>query len=209
MKFHEIARFLNISETVARSLGKQGILPGRPCADGWETTLDEIERWYVKLNGKEWADLVADGQVDPLIAEVDLKGEVTTEALLTVLRSWEQKGIVKIISYNLESVANPEVVLTLSEAAEEARRGIESLQHTALIESMCSQIELTYQCENIIGEHSVFVTLSKQKTLRFSIEDDMADLPQREREIIRFYLASYALRLSTELRGEYEHKNSE
>lgn len=202
MKFREIARFLNISETVARSLGKQRILPGSPCADGWETTLDEIERWYVNLSGKEWANLVADGQVDPLIVEVDLEGEVTTEALLTALRSWEQKGMVKIISHNLEPPANPEVVLTLCEAAEKGRKGIESLEHTALIESVRSQIELTYRCENIIGKNPVLVTLSKQKILKLGIEDAMAELPQREREIIRFHLASYALRLSTELRGE-------
>ena len=209
MKFCEIAKFLNIPETVARSLGRQGILPGQPCAEGWETTLDEIERWYVRLSGKEWANLVADGQVDPLVAEVDLEGEVTTDVLFTVLRSWEQRGIVKIISHNIEPGGNSELVLSLCEAAEEGRTGIESLEHTALGESMRSQIELVYRCENIVGENPVLVTFSEQEILKLSIEDTMAELPQREREIIRFHLASYALRLSTELRGEYEHKNSE
>jgi len=209
MKFDEIARFLNISEKVARSLGKQGILPGRPCAEGWKATLDEIERWYVKLSGKEWANLVAKGQVDPLTAEADLEGEFTTGALLTVLRSWEQKGIVKIISHNFEPGANPEVILTLCEAAEEGRKGIELLGHTALIECVRSQIELVYWCKNIIGKNPVLATLSKQKILKLSIEDPMAELPQRKREIIRFHLASYALRLSAELRGEYEQKNRE
>jgi len=109
---------------------------------------------------------------------------------------------VKIISHNLEPTANPEVVLTLCEAAEEGRKGIESLERTALIESVRSQIELVYRCENIIGKNPVLVTLSKQKILKLSIEDVMAELPQREREIVRFHLASYAFRLSTELQGE-------
>ena len=209
MKFHEIARFLNISEEVARSLAKQGVLPGQPSAEGWKTTLDELERWYVKISGKEWADLTANGQVDPLTAEVDLEVEVTREALLTVLKSWEEKGIVKIIPHNLEPAADPEVVLMLCKAAEEGRKGIESLQQSALSEFVRSQIELVYRCANIIGENPVIVTLTKQKILTFIIEDAMAELPQREREIIRFHLAGYVHQLSTELREEFGHKNSE
>ena len=204
MKFCEIAKFLNISETVVRSLAAQGVFPGRPCTEGWETTLDEIDHWYVRLSGKEWADLIADGQVDPLTAEVDLEGEVTADILHTVLRCWEQKGIVKIISCDLDSTGNPEVALLLYEAAEAAKRDIELLQHTTLTESMRNQIELACRCETVVGKHPVLITLSKQKILKLSIEDDMADLPQREREIIRFYLASYAFRLSTEFQGEDE-----
>lgn len=200
MRFCEIAKFLNIPETVARSLGKQGILPGQPCAEGWETTLDEIERWYVRLSGKEWANLVADGQIDPLTAEIDLEGEATGEGLLTILRSWEQKGVAKIMCHDIGLGGNPEVVLTLYEAAEEGRKGIESLQHTTLIESVRSQIELACKCEKTLGENPVVLTLLNKRTLKLRIEDDMADLPQRDREIIRFYLASYALRLSAELR---------
>ena len=209
MKFQEIAKFLNISEMVARSLGKQGVLPGRPCADGWNTTLDELERWYVKISGKEWADLTANGQVDPLTAEVDLESEVAGDALLTVLRSREEQGIVKIISHNLELAADPEVVLMLCEAAEEGREGIESLQHSALSEFVRSQIEIVYRCQNIIGKNPARVSLEKQRILKIGIENDMAELPQREREIIRFHLAGYVHRLSTELREEFGHKYSE
>jgi DNA-binding Lrp family transcriptional regulator len=203
MEFCEIAKFLNISETAARSLGKQGVFPGQPHADGWETTLDEIEHWYVKLSGKEWADLVADGRVNPLTAKADLEDEVTPEALLAVLKSWEQRGIIRITSSKLEPSGNYEVVLTLYAAAEAGRRDIESVQHAILTETMRSQIELASRCESIIGKHPVLVTLSRQKNLKLSIEDDMADLPQREREIIRFYLARYVLRLSAELQREY------
>jgi len=170
--------------------------------------LDEIERWYVKLSGKEWADLVADGQVDPLIAEVDLKCGVPTEVLLNVLRSWDQKGVVKIISHNIKPGSILEVAVVLCETAEEGRKGIKSLDQTALIKPVRSQIELVYRCEIIIGENPVLVSLSKQGILKLSIEDPMAELPQREREIIRFRLVGCALRLSTEIREEYEHKNS-
>ena len=203
MKFHEIARFLNILEAVVKSLAKQGVLPGRPCADGWETTLEEIERWYIKLTGKEWADMVADGQVDPLAVEVDLGNKVTKNVLLTVLKFWEQRGSVKIISHNLELDVDPEVVIMLRGAAKAGKEGIKSLnKDPALTESVRSQIELTCRCQIVIGENPVLVTLSKQKILKIGIENILAEFPQREREIMRFYLGSYALRLLAELQGK-------
>ena len=203
MKFCEIASFLNISEEVARSLGKQEILPGGPCSDGWETTSDEITRWYAKLSGKEWAMLATDGYVVPFIAEVDLESKVSTDALLTLLSSWEQKGIVKIVSQNLGSRANPEVVLTLREMAQEGREGIESLKQTSLIEPVRSQIQLVYRCKAIIGKNPIHVTISEKNILKVSIKDTMMELPQREREIIQHHLVVYAFRLSAELKAKH------
>lgn len=207
MKFHEIARFLNISEPVAKSLAKQRIVPGRPLADGWETTSGKIEQWYVKLNGKEWANLVADGQVDPLAGGAYLAKKVTKNILLTALRSWEQRGTVKIISHNLELDVSPEVVIMLRGVAKAGKEGIESLKKDeTLTESVRRDIELTYRCQIIVGENPVLVTIPEQNILRLSIEDAMAELPQREREIIRFYLTSQAFHLLTELQGKHEHK---
>lgn len=200
-KFQEVAaRFLNISETVVKSLAKQGILPGRPSAEGWETTYEEIEQWYVKLSGKEWANLVADGRVDPLAGGACLGSRVTKNALLTALRSWEQRGTAKIISHNLELDANPEVVIMLCAAAKAGKEGIEFLKEDqTLTESVRRDIELTYRCQIVIGENPVLVTLPEQKILKLSIEDAMAELPQREREIIRFYLTGWAWHLLAEL----------
>lgn len=203
MKFHEIARFLNVSETVVKSLAKQEILPGRSRADNWETTFEEIEQWYVKLSGKEWAKLVANGEVDPLVGEAYLERKVTKNILLTALRSWEQRGTAKIISHNFELDVSPEVFIMLRGVAKEGKEGIESLKKDeTLTEPVCRDIELTYRCQIIIGENPVLVTIPEQNILRLSIEDTMAELPQREREIIRFYLARYAFRLSAELGGK-------
>ena len=186
-------------------LAKQGILPGRPCDDGWDITLNNIEHWYVKLSGKEWANLVADGRLDPLIVEIVLEKEVTIDKLLTVLRAWEKSSIIEIISHNLEEATTPVLILKLLKAAETGRKGIESLKHIALMESMHIQIELAYRCEEILGKNPILVTLSNQKILTFKIEDAMAELPQRDREIIRFYLTNYARKLSYELQEDSTH----
>lgn len=207
MKFYDIATFLNISEMVAKSLAKEGSLPGRPCVDGWETTFDEIESWYIGLSGKEWANLVADGQVDPLAAEIDLETQVAADLLLSVLRSWEDKGVVKIMSHSLEPYVPPSVVVTICRAAENGRKGLESLgppRHTGLRESTRGNIEVVYRCEKTLGENLVVATLSNEKILKLAIEDDIAELPQRDREIMRFLLTSYARQLSRELRGKCE-----
>ena len=200
MKFDEVAKFLNISEKIARSLAKQGVLPGMPSVEDWKTTSAELEHWYVKISGREWADLTANGQVDPLAAEVDLEVEVTKETLFAVLKSWEEDGIVEIISHNLELAANPEVFLILREAYEDGSKSINSLEKESLSESVRNQIELANRCEMIVGRNPVLVTISASKILELRIEDAMAELPQREREIIRFYLASYVIRLSNEFK---------
>lgn len=180
MKFCEIARFLNISETVAKSLGKQCVLPGQACGDEWETTFHEIERWYVGLSGKEWANLVANGQVDPIIAEVDLAREITIGELVTMLKSWEQKGIVKIISYNLENIVTPGVMITLCKEPVYSRKRIAPQKHKVVINAIYSNLKLVDKCKKILGKQPVIVTLSK-RTILLSINDAMANLLQRER----------------------------
>lgn len=189
----------------AKSLATRGILPGRQCTDGWETTLEEIENWYAKLSGQEWADLATGGRIDPLITEIVLEGEVPIDRLLAVLRSSEENNKVKIVSHDLEQATTPEIVLFLLEAAETGRKGMESLEHAMLTESMHRQIELAYKCEEIVGKNPVRVTLSNQKTLILKIENTMAELPQREREIIKFYLTNYALKLSRKLQQNRAH----
>ena len=59
-------------------------------------------------------------------------------------------------------------------------------------------IELAFKCEEIIGKNPVYVSLSKRGTLRIGIEPALGELPQYQREIIKFYLAKYALQLSHE-----------
>lgn len=206
MKFDEIAKFLNISKRTAMSLGERRVLPGQPSAEGWDASLKEIDLWYVKLSGKQWADLVADGQIDPLAVEVDLEGETTADALLNTLRSWEKKEIVKIISHKLDRTGNPEAVLMLREAIQEGTRGLESLGRVAIEESLCSQTKVGYRCLKALGENPVLIRVSTRRNLKLSVKDPLAEMPQREREVVSFYLGQYALRLATELRAKCGRK---
>ncbi|MFH1336763.1 MAG: hypothetical protein ABII96_09625 [Candidatus Zixiibacteriota bacterium] len=198
MKIHDIAIYLNVPETVVESLIEHSILPGHPSADGWETTLLEIELWYAKLNGKEWADLVAAGQINPLEVELLLKSPITPEDLLDIIESLEQDRKVKILSHRLQPEDKPVIIFLLSQAADNVTKwtgSVDSLQLTHISASVGSHLQLAFKCERALGTYPVTATLLNQKTLKLSIEDDTSMLPQREREIIQFYLAQYAIRL--------------
>jgi hypothetical protein len=190
-----------------RQLGETGVLPGQPSPDGWETSLVEIERWYIGLSGKEWADLVSNGQVDPLVVEVVLKDEVTEELLLCIFKSWERKGIVKIISHDFEVSENYKIILILCGLDKNIEKEKESLMHESLCGLVKSYIELAYRCENIVNKNPLFICLSNKRILILGIEDAMEQVSQREREIIRFYLNRYALLLSDKLQEEIGSKN--
>jgi len=202
MKYSEIAKFLNVPEKIVKMLAKKGVLPGRAKGDCWGTTLSEIEHWYNQHSGKDWAELVANGRVDPLAAQEVLKGKVSLGILLNVLNTWEQKGTLKIISQNSEHQDNPKIVVTLNEAIEEGLKGIESLEQSNIIETVRSQIEIVYRCEEVIGRNPVMITLSKEGILKLTVESPLAELPQRDREIIRFLLAKYTHQLSVALQQE-------
>ena len=199
MKFKEIAKLLNISETVVKSLCDKKVLPGCKCDEGWMATLEEIEHWYVRLSGKEWADLVYGGNVDPIMVEIKLEEVVTKAKLLNTLESLAEKGIIEIISHNFEDGNQYEFSLIFSQAIEKSRKGIKSLGKAKLMESIVDQIKLAYECEGIIGEHPIFATIVNNEVLRLSLKDKMEELPQRNREIIKFHLSYYALKLYDEL----------
>lgn len=205
MKYAEIARFLNISEECARALGEKKLMPGRTLDEGWEATFEELEIWYVKFTGKEWADLVSDGKIDPLVAEVDFRNNIGTGELLRVIKSWENKGKVKIVSHNISQ--NLEVFVVLLDIAEGVEENLEILRNTRLSKYLESQIEIAYQCEDVIGRNPVTITLAPDNILKLCIENNMVELPQRDREVIRFYLAKYGLELLEELQREHKRRN--
>lgn len=205
MKFIEIARFLNISEEVVRSLAKRRAIPGRLCGTEWQSSLQEIENWYIGLSGREWSALVGNGRVEPLVARVAFENAIALDKLLAALNSWEQQGRITIVSTNLKSSVNPKIVVRLVEAVDRGQKVVELLkksEYNGIGQRTCHQIELAGNCERTLGTKSIIVVLLNNKTIQFTIEDDMAEILQRDREIIRFYLACYLERLSIELHGE-------
>lgn len=198
MKYTDIARFLNISEESVRSLGNKKLLPGRASEEGWAVTFEELEKWYIEFTGKEWADLVFNGKIDPLLAEVDLGNKIKRGTLGSVLKSWESKGMLKIISHNPN--VDPEVFVVSLEIAKDIEKEMEKLKNTTLPKYIRSQIEIAYQSENVIGRTPVVISLQGDNILKLSIENNLTELRQRDREMIRFYLAKYSLQLSDELK---------
>lgn len=205
MKYAEIARFLNISEECARVLGERKLIPGRALDKDWEVTFEELEIWYLKFTGKEWADLVSNGKIDPLVAEVDFRNNIGAGELLRVIKSWENKGKVRIVSHNMSQ--DLEVFVVLLDIAKGVEENLEILRNTRLSKYVESQIEIAYQCENVIGRNPVTITVTPDNILKLCIENNMVELPQRDREVIRFYLAKYGFELLKELQREHKRRN--
>lgn len=197
MRYSDIASFLNIPEKIAGLLGEKRLLPGGPSVKGWEATREELESWYMQFTGKEWARLVSDGQIDPLIVQVHLGVHTTKARLLDTLRSWERQGRARIISERCKRGTDSAIVLTLK-TSETVRHGLKSLRRTRLPRSVHNPIKSALQCEGIIEKNPVFVIVSKGEILRMGFERALGELPQYQREIIKFYLAKRALQLSHE-----------
>ena len=76
MNFEDIAKYLRITESRVKQLCKKKIIPGEPLNNEWDVTEDEIDSWYNKLTGEEWAKLVSAGKMHPIFVEIHLEFKV-------------------------------------------------------------------------------------------------------------------------------------
>jgi len=202
MKFAEIGEFLNISESTARLLAEGGHLPGEPSEDGWATTPGDVECWYVKLSARQWAELVADGRVSPIEATSEVRPGCSLADVLSLLESWEERHIVQIISRPSRFGEDDRILMMLKHGLENGLC-LPDHEHRSAAEAARRDIETVFQCDRVLGRSEVAVRLSKGRKLSLWIEDKMADLPERDREIIRFRLACYANCLASEVRAQH------
>ena len=197
----DIAEFLGISEETAKDLIQRGLVPGRLSGDEWDTTLSEIEDWYASLNGQDWANLVNNGRVDPLSVYIDTQVSNASDKLVSVLSRWEGIGLIRIIVQSSETDGSAKVVFTLHESVERGRQAIRSLPtgSAGSIRTVLNRISLTYQCEVELGAQPVIAVLTRNGLLELRTEDDLGEVPQRNREIMRLYLSSYAFRVAADI----------
>lgn len=207
MTWSEISAFLNISEESARLLADRGVLPGSPCEeDGWSTNREELEGWYVNLTGAQWAELVSNGTISPLEGVGEVHERCSLADVLSALESWERREIVEIMPRPEQAGECAGILIRVKEARRRGREYLDSLEssgpyaESSAARSACEDIRLVSQCERIVGDSTVVVRLSQGGKLALRLEDPMTDLPERDREIIRFHLASYARRLASEIR---------
>lgn len=200
MKVREIAQFLNISEKDIKSLIKQGALPGKPSADGWESSLSEIEKWYNNLTGQEWADLLSDGKVKPLEAQVIVDTPITKILLEKVLLLWEKRGILETTTKVKKKGKVLSVQVFFREASIQSKEGVKTLDNSNFNELERAGIGLVLLCEKIIGESIVVITIIKNRNIKLCTTDAMEKRTEREREIIKYLLLCYARRFCDELK---------
>lgn len=199
MDFADIARFLNVPETAARQLAENGLLPGQPCPDGWNTSFDDLEAWYVRLSGRDWADLVSTGVIDPLLAEARLSAPATSDRLRSRLQLWAKQEIIVLLSLCAMDETSLSASFRLLEPQQRANRCLALLETEQLPDADREDIELTCRCEMLLSKQEVALEFSAGHILTCETRDPLEDLPQREREIMRAYLGSYVMRLTAGL----------
>ena len=209
-RFAEIAEFLNITETTARSLGERGLLPGSPNEGRWEITFDELESWYAGISGKEWARITTNGQVDSLSTEIDLGGGIPTERLPELMRHWQTTENVNVVKQSARSDGTAVIEIKLDELLTKSQETLESIGRkeiktagvglkNRIAESVKNYLSVPFQSELTLASQKVKVSLNPNGMLRLITQDNLADLPQRDREIIRYFLATYARRIAHQL----------
>lgn len=211
--FQDIAKYLNIPEAVAKSLGQQQLLPGCSSGGRWETTLDELENWYVGLNGQEWARITANGQLDSISAEINIGSKISTDKLLSLMRHWHDAGIINIVEKGIKSNGTAVIELTLNELLSKSQEELQNIGKKKIgvtrtgikyriPESIRNSLIVAFQSVLTLANQMVTVSLNPHGLLRLATQDNLATLPQRDREIIRFFLGSYAERIARDLGKE-------
>ena len=205
LAFEEIGELLGVREETARSLGKRGVLPGCPSGGRWEATLDDIEGWYAQLSGQQWADLVADGRLDAIVVEVDLNRSVSSETVLGILRRWEGKGIADVIKASANSDGAVVADLKLQGTVAQNRKAVAGLSVGDVSPEVTRRRVMikppvAFQSRLDLATTTTALSVSPKGLLRMGIREDLRELPQREREIVRSFIASYAKRLVSEIR---------
>lgn len=206
ISFSEIASFLNIAEAKAHILGSKRLLPGYAIEGGWCTTLEEVENWYNRISGQEWANLVNNGVVDTLDAEIQLSDNTSLESIANTLQNWQKFGLVEISEQQFDTEGSITWKMRFTDQLGNTSKHVEDIRikknqlqsltkEEKELKSILENISLTYEAELIIKKQTLFLSLSPSRTLKLKAQDNLFYLLQRDREIIRFFLRDYLGRI--------------
>ncbi len=202
VSFSEIATFLNISEGKLQLLISQGLIPGKPSDGGLETNNNEIEKWYIGLNGNQWADLLENGKIEPIYTETKLVAMVPKERITEVLQHWQDNGIAEVIGHSFRSHGVTTYHLKLIGEYENTKQTLQDIKKKQttikasegkgeILKSVLNNISIAYEDKLTLSTHSIFLSFSQEGLLRLATEETLGHLLQRDREIIQLFLADY------------------
>ena len=212
LSFTEIATFLNISEEKLRTLSDQRVIPGYPSDGGWCTTLEELESWYLRFTGQQWADLTNNGIIEPMSAETNFVDSISLDKLTSALQEWQRSGIAEISEQRFGSKGSIIWKIRIIEKLESNQQHIQDIrvkqgkiQTTSetgrILKSVLDNISIAFEDKLVINKHSLLLSLRSDRVLQLATQDNLGNLLQRDREIIRYFIEAYLNRLIQQSRN--------
>ncbi len=208
LSYQEIAEYLNIEENLAKTLGEKGLLPGFPSRGRLQTIFKDLEDWYASLSGNEWAELTASGKLNPIQVDINVTGNITKNRMTEILENWDRDQIAKIVDRRIESDTSIFELILIEpykrsvQNSENMPRRIEEAgisKNSTYFRSFENHLKTAIQSEFTLGTVLISVSINSRGILTLKTKEDLGELPERDREIIRFFLTTYAKRLSREI----------
>lgn len=144
-------------------------------------------------------NLVGKGCVDPLCVQVSLSTPLEARCLLAVLESWKKQGHIELTGACVQDPQNLTARIKLLEPAKSAQKCQMSLESQRVTPAVRQSIEVTCRCEIVLSQQCVDLTFTKGRVLTLMMDNDLADNLERDREIIRTFLADHAAKLAVHL----------
>lgn len=210
LSFSDIAKFLNIPEAKVRSLCDQKILPGHPDHEGWISTEEEINKWYLCLSSRQWADLVEDGNLEAISAEINLGANISVEKLKRILKNWQDTRTAEVLGqrfgskgsiiFYLKFLENQQInTQHLQDITKQLNQVGSTTELGQILISMRKNVSAVLEDHLFLNTQSILLSLNQNGLLRLYTEEILENLPQRDREIIRFFFISYIERLAHQI----------
>ncbi len=210
--FGMIATFLNVSEKKVRALCAQRALPGSPSNGGWGTTFEELESWYLRFTGQQWADLTNDGIIEPISVENTLESNISLDKLSNALEDWQRSGIVEISEQRFGSKGSIIWKLSIIENYENNKQQVQDIrlkqdkikttsETGKIMKSVLDNISTASEKKLAINKLQLLLYLRQDGILQLITQDNLGHLFQRDREIIRYFMATYLKSLVQQCRN--------
>jgi len=145
-------------------------------------------------------------------AETDLGNDISLDKLTIALQEWQRAGIAELGEQRFGSKGSIIWKIGIIGQLESNKQHIQDIrvkqgqiQTTSetgkILKSVLDNISVTFEDRLIINKHSLLLSLRSDRVLQLATQDDLGSLLQRDREIIRYFIAMYLNSLAQQSRN--------